>query len=81
MTKETVLEVLNKIIGEIKPVADSGIDADRFENLKLFLDVFDEMHTMIDDIAYYNKDTKFGSVKPFVNECNKMLDRIGIPKD
>jgi len=78
MKKETVLEVLNKIIGEIKPVADYGIDTDRFENLKLFIEVFDEMHTMIDDIAYYNKDTKFGSVKPFVNECNKQLERMGI---
>jgi len=78
MKKETVLEVIQKIIGEIHPVADSAIDAKRIENLKLFIDVFDEMHTMIDDIAYKWKDTKYNSAKPFAEEYNKQLKRIGI---
>jgi len=78
MTKETVLEVISKLIGNINPVADASIDRDRIENLKLFIGVFDEMHTMIDNIAYKHKDTKYGSVKPFVEECNKQLNRMGI---
>lgn len=45
MKKETVMELLTKVIGEIKPCADSAIDGQRIENLKLFIGVFDEMHT------------------------------------
>jgi hypothetical protein len=64
MTKEIVLEVIEKLIGKINPMADAAFDSDRLKNLKLFIEVCDEMNTMIDDIAYKHKDTKYGSVKP-----------------
>lgn len=78
MNKEIVLEVIEKMIGNINPVADAAIDSERFENLKLFIDVFSEMHMKIDDIAYRWKDTRFGSVEPFVKACNDRLDEMGI---
>ena len=78
MTKEIVMGLLHKVIGEIIPCADAAIDGKRIDNLKLFIDVFDEMHTMVDDIAYKWKDTKYGSVQPFVKACNDQLDRMGI---
>lgn len=81
INKEYVMELLSKVIGEIRPCADASIDGKRFENLKLFIDVFDEMHTMIDDIAYKWKDTKYGSVQPFVKACDEQLDRMGIYED
>ena len=76
ITKEYVIELLNKVIGEIEPCADSAIDSQRIKNLKLFLDVFDEMYIKIDDILYKWKDTRFGSVKPFTEACRKQLDKI-----
>ena len=81
ITKEIVMELLHKVIGEIRPCADSAIDGQRIGNLKLFIDVFDEMHTMIDDIPYEWKDTKYGSVQPFIKACDEQLDRMGIPRD
>jgi len=81
MTKEIVMELLHKVIGDINPCADSTIDRQRINNLKLFIDVFDEMHTMIDDISYRWKDTKYGSVKPFVEACNVQLYQMGIHGD
>ena len=78
MTKEIVLEVIEKLIGNVNPVADSAIDYERFKNLKLFIDVFDEMHTVIDNIPYRWKDSNYNSVKPFVDACNKQLDKMGI---
>ena len=78
MTKEIVLEVIQKLIGNINPVADSAIDKKRFENLKLFIEVFDEMHTMIDDISYNWKERQYASVKPFVLACDKQLEKMGI---
>ena len=75
MTKETILEVIQKLIGNINPVAVASIDRERIENLRLFIAVLDEMHTMIDDIAYKWGDTHYGSVKPFVDACNAQLNR------
>lgn len=78
MNKETILEVINKLTGDIYPVAYSETDRERLENLKLFIEVFDEMHTMIDNIAYRWKDTNYGSIRPFVKACNDQLDKMGI---
>lgn len=78
MNKDIILEVLSKLIGPIDPVADAAIDRKRLENLKLFIDVFDEMHTMIDDIPRKWKNNRYGSVQPFINACNKQLTNMGI---
>ena len=76
MTKENIIEVITKLIGEINPVADAAIDYERLENLKLFTDVFIKMYVMIEDIAYRNEDTPYGSVKPFVELCNELLGSL-----
>ena len=81
MTKEIIMELLERVIGNINPVADGTIDGGRIKNLELFIEVFDEMHIMIDDIPYRWKDTKYGSVIPFIKACNDQLDRMGITKD
>jgi len=81
MNKETIIEIIKKLTGEINPVADASIDRDRIENLKLFLEVFDEMHSMICDIEYYWKDSKYGSVFPFVEACKKQFKNIGIEEE
>lgn len=76
MKKEIVLEVINKLIGPINPVADSAIDSERLENLKLFIRVFDEMHYQISDLVARNKNTTYGSVKPFLESCERSTANI-----
>ena len=78
MTKETILEVIKKLTGPIEPVADAAIDNVRLMNLQLFIDVFDEMHTMIDDIAYKYTDSPYASQRSLAAECNRQLDKMGI---
>jgi hypothetical protein len=78
MEKETILEVIKKLIGPIEPVADSAIDAVRENNLTLFIAVFDEMHTMIDDIAYRYTDSPYASQRRLAAMCNEQLDKMGI---
>lgn len=78
INKDYVMKLHNKVIGNINPVADAAIDNKRFENLKLFIEVFDEMHTMIDEIHYKWKDTKYSSVQPFVKTCEEQFNRMGI---
>lgn len=76
MNKDNIIEVVNKLIGPIDPVADAAIDRVRLENLKLFIDVFDEMFFAITDIPRRWEDSKYGSVRPLVDLCNKELNEI-----
>lgn len=77
LTKDEIYKVLTKLIGEIEPVADSNIDEDRFENVKVFLAVFDEMHTQIDYIAYKHKNSLYASTKKIGEACAKYLGKLG----
>lgn len=76
MSKEIVLEVINKMIGEIDPVADSSIDSKRLENITLFIQVLDEMHAMIYNIPNRWKDTNYGSVFPITKACRDQLKKM-----
>jgi len=78
MNKETILEVIKKLTGDIEPVADVAIDDVRERNLTLFIAVFDEMHTMIDDIAYRHTDSPYASQRRLAAMCNEQLDKMGI---
>ena len=78
MTADTIYEVIKKLTGDIAPVGDSAIDHVRFENVKIFIQVFNKMHMEIDDIAYRYKDSRYASERQIANECNKHLDSMGI---
>lgn len=73
---EVILQVVNKLIGEIEPVADSSIDNERYENLKLFIKLFDNMYSIIDDIAHKYKDSPFYSAKELGTFAQEYLDDI-----
>lgn len=76
MDSDQILEVINKLVGEIDPVGDSHEDGKRTENLKTYLQIWDKMHTKIDDIAYRRKDRQEHSVKEMVKLCNLYLDNV-----
>jgi hypothetical protein len=80
MTKEVVIEVINKLIGPIRPCGESGVDSERLENIKLYIAVFDEMHTVIDDIAWRYKDSPYASEKQIGMRCKIQIDEMGIPE-
>lgn len=61
--KMTLHEVVQKMIGPIRPVGDSNIDRERFENLKQLTELVDKLVTDIDDVAYYFKDRQEHSLK------------------
>jgi hypothetical protein len=51
----TDTEIVKKIIGSIQPSGDSGIDSERFENLKAMCTLVNELVVEIDNVAW-NKD-------------------------
>jgi hypothetical protein len=74
MNKENILEVIKALTGKINPIADAAIDSERLENLKLFIDVFDEMFLMMNDIRNEWNEAKYSSVIPFVDAINEELE-------
>ena len=77
-TPEQIYEIIQKLIGKIRPVGESIEDAERLKNIKTFIQVFEKMHIEIDDIAYQYKDRHEVSIKAIADRCNKHLDSMGI---
>lgn len=63
MTSDTIFEVIEKLVGRVRPVGDSAIDAERFENMGKFIEIFDKMHTVLDGVAYDFRESKYASEK------------------
>lgn len=51
MNYNTIIEVLDKLIGETEPVADSAIDAERFDNLETLISVVSELLARIGEVS------------------------------
>ena len=71
-------EIVKKLIGPIYPVGETNEDNRRFENLKKFINLTDNLLTDIDDLAYINRDAHEFSKKRAAEEAKKYLDRIGL---
>ena len=77
-TPEQIYEIIQKLIGKIRPVGESNQDAERLKNIETFIQVFEKMHIEIDDIAYKYSDRREASVKAIVDRCDKHLYSMGI---
>jgi hypothetical protein len=73
-----VYHVVEKLIGEIRPVGDASIDPKRLENLKAMCELHSRIHGAIDAIAYAFKGDKQSSVKEICDFANAYLDKLGI---
>ncbi len=78
MRADTVLEVVNKLIGEIRPMGASHLDDKGAENLKSFLTVWCKMHIQIEDIIYDNRNRGENSVVHMVDMCKEALNIVGV---
>ena len=78
MEAEQIYEVLEKLVGNIKPQGCSRRDEESNNNLKKFIYIFDIMHTEIDDIAYLYEDSYESSVKEASDIATKHIKSMGI---
>jgi hypothetical protein len=75
----TNADVVKKLIGKIEPVGETNIDNERFENLKDMCELVEDLITEIDQMAYFNKDSKQFSVKRASEYASNFLTKkIGI---
>jgi len=74
-----VKEVVDKLIGEISPVGVLSVDEERFENLKAYCELINDMVCEIDRIAYRQRHGTAYSIKRHVAYINDfMSDSLGI---
>jgi hypothetical protein len=59
----THYDIVKKMIGEIKPVGETNIDNDRFENLKIMCALIEDLCNDVDRVAVEFKDRTEFSVK------------------
>ena len=76
MEKETLLQVIYALIGEIEPVAESAIDRERLENVQLLISVVDKIHTDLLDIARMHKKSSYASQKRVAIECEEFINSL-----
>ena len=71
LTPRQIYEIIIAIVGPVDPVADSAIDHDRLENLRLLEEVADIMNDTILSIASNN--SPYRSVRTARDEVNKWV--------
>lgn len=58
-----LIDIVNKLIGNIEPIGNATIDCERFENLKAYCELINEMVKRVDDVVCNNWDSSLASVK------------------
>lgn len=58
----TNTELVKKVIGNINPLGDSGIDRDRYENLKEMCLLISQLVYEVEQVAFENKSAYESSV-------------------
>lgn len=69
------IDIVNKLVGPITPVADSAIDSQRLENLKVYCDLTEQMCLNIYSIAK-DRNSQFFSMKEIGEHAYKFLMQL-----
>lgn len=77
----TNFNVVEKLIGNIRPIGKTEVDEKRLENLKAMCKLMDEMHSAIYAVAYDFKDNKEYSVKECCDYAKKFISALGFSGD
>lgn len=81
MNTDEVMKVLDKLIGPIEPVGSEAIDADRVENMKIYCEILERMHTRVNNIVFRCRDCNLESVKKITDIVNNSLNNISVYYD
>lgn len=49
-----LIDVVDKLVGRIEPIGDTSVDEERFENLKAYCELINEMVKRVDDVVCNN---------------------------
>lgn len=71
-----ILEIIEKLVGKINPVGESHIDTERYENLKVFIELTDRMISAINTVAHDNRDAYEHSKKEAMIIAKTFIDDL-----
>lgn len=75
----TTKEIVETLIGKIRPVGETNTDTQRFENLKEMCELVNELVSEIDSVSYDFKDSYEHSVKKSSEYAKNFLtEKLGI---
>ncbi len=75
----TNTEIINKLIGKIRPIGESTEDKERLENLKTMCELVNDLVSQIDSVGYDFKDSPRYSEKIASQYAFKFLsETLGI---
>lgn len=58
-----LIDIVNRLVGRIEPIGDTSVDEERFESLKAYCELINEMVKRVDDVVCKNWDSRLASVK------------------
>lgn len=70
-----IIDVVNKLIGSVNPIADSSVDEKRLENLRQYCDLVDKMLFEINMVAN-QRESPYASVMTAGHFAHKFLTDI-----
>ena len=76
MEKYDTHDLARRLIGAIEPIADSAVDSKRFENLKEYCDLAEEILHDIYKVAQVS-DSQFGSMAKAGEYAKERLNTFG----
>ena len=68
-----LIDIIDKLVGRIEPIGDTSVDEERFENLKAYCELINEMVKRVDDVVFNNWDSRLASVKKFNDYISDFL--------
>ena len=81
MDEERILEVVQYLIGEVKPTGDSATDMKRLENARKLTSLMRDLYNEISEIAKRYDDSPYASERAIANECIDCLHSIYMDLD
>lgn len=75
MESEIITDVVMRLVGSVRPIADSRIDSERSENMNNLMKVVSELLEAIEDVAKI-QETCYGSVEDARNQARSFLKNV-----
>lgn len=75
MESEIITDVVMRLVGSVRPIADSRIDSERSDNMANLMKVVSELLEAIEDVAKM-QETFYGSVEEARNKARSFLKSV-----
>ena len=75
MESEIITDVVMRLVGSVRPIADSRIDSERSDNMANLMKVVSELLEVIEDVAKM-QETFYESVEDARNKARSFLKSV-----